>query len=252
MRAPRLSLLLLCLLCWPAVAPLMAATPRYVVGVENIDYRPFQAGHAGVFEGFGRELLDAFAAAEGIELTYRPLPPPRLLASLLQDRIDFKYPDDPAWRADLREGHAIRYSRPVVGYLDGTLVLPAHLGRPATAIRTLGTVVGFTPIAWLEPLRAGRVMLRENADFDALFQQVLSQRLDAAYANVAVAREQSRRILGRPDALGFDPSLPSTRGDYRLSTVRHPELLQRFDAWLDGQAALVNGLKRRAGLTESE
>ena len=68
------------------------AAEHYVVGVENIDYRPYQAGHTGVFEGFGRELLDAFAAEAGIVFEYRPLPPPRLLASLLQDRVDLALP----------------------------------------------------------------------------------------------------------------------------------------------------------------
>lgn len=244
-RAPmRLALLLL----WMLATVVWGAPERYVVGVEDIDYRPFQRGDAGRFEGFGRDLLDAFAAAEGIALEYRPMPPSRLLASLLQDRIDFKYPDDPSWRPDLRAGQEIHYSQPVVGYVDGTLVLPERLGQPSAAIHTLGTVVGFTPVAWQDDLRTGRVSLKENADFAALFQQVLNRRLDAAYANVAVARAQSMQLFKRPDALRFDPSLPSTRGDYRLSTRRFPELIERFDHWLDAHAALVGGLERRAGL----
>nr|WP_209262251.1 transporter substrate-binding domain-containing protein [Thiorhodococcus minor] len=223
---------------------------RYIVGVENIDYRPYQAGHTGAFEGFGRELLDAFAAAERLELDYLPLPPSRLLPSLLRGRIDFKYPDDPAWAPARREGHEIRYSRPIVGYVDGTLVLPRHLGRPVNEIRALGTVVGFTPIAWQPRLRQGQVSLLENADFSALFHQVTNRRVDAVYANVAVARDQSMRLFGRPDALRFDPGLPSTQGSYRLSTLRHPEVIDRLNAWMQAESEVVAGLVRRAGLDD--
>ena len=228
------------------------AAEHYVVGVENIDYRPYQAGHTGDFEGFGRALLDAFAAEAGIVFEYRPLPPPRLLASLLQDRIDFKYPDDPGWTPEARAGHVIHYSRPVVAYLDGTLVRPERLEQPASMLRVLGTVVGFTPLAWRAALDSGAVSLRENADFSALFQQVLSERVDGAYANVAVARDQSRRLLGHPDALAFDRRLPSARGDYRLSTRHHPEVIERFDRWLVERADRVSALKERAGLSETD
>lgn len=239
----------LVLLALIAGTPVLAAE-RYVVGVENIDYRPYQAGHTGVFEGFGRELLDAFAAEAGIVFEYRPLPPPRLLASLLQDRVDFKYPDDPGWAPEARAGQVIHYSQPIVAYLDGTLVRPERLEQPASMLRVLGTVVGFTPLAWRESLDSGAVTLRENADFGALFQQVLSERVDGAYANVAVARDQSQRLLGRPDALVFDRRLPSARGDYRLSTRRHPEVIERFDRWLVEHADRVSELKRRAGLVD--
>lgn len=232
----------------PTREPLAA---RYVVGVENIDYRPYQSGHTGVFEGFGRELLDAFAEAEHFDLDYLPLPPSRLLPSLLRGQIDFKYPDDPAWAAARREGHEIRYSNPIVGYVDGTLVLPRYLGRPVNEIRALGTVVGFTPIAWLSRLRRGQVSLLENASFAALFQQVTNRRVDAAYANVAVVRDQSMRLFGRPDALRFDPDLPSVRGEYRLSTLRHAEVIDRLDAWMRAESELVARLVRRAGLDDA-
>jgi hypothetical protein len=119
-------------------------------------------------------------------------------------------------------------------------------------LRVLGTVVGFTPLAWRAAIESGAVSLRENADFGALFQQVLSGRIDGAYANVAVARDQSQRLFGHPDALVFDHRLPFARGDYRLSTRRHPQVIARFDRWLLDRADRVSELKRRAGLSETD
>lgn len=232
-------------------APLAEEAPlqRYLVGVENIDYRPYHDGRDAGFAGFARELLDAFAAAEGLVFDYQPLPVARLLPSLLDGRIDFKYPDDPDWQPQQRLGAVLHYSQPVVESLDGTLVPETALGRPASRIQQLGTVVGFTPVAWLDALGEGRLVLRENADFTALIRQTLMGRVDAAYANVAVV-EYQLRLLGLDSAptLRFDPGLPHLRGDYRLSTSRHPDLLERFDRWMLEEAERVRTLKARHGL----
>ncbi|AHF04261.1 ABC transporter substrate-binding protein [Marichromatium purpuratum 984] len=240
----RLVALLLMLL--PGV--LQAAGERYVIGVENIDYLPHYAAHTGHFEGFARELLDAFAVAAGIEFEYKPLPVPRMVVSLLRDEVDFLYPDDPSWRTEARGGRAFHYSAPVVSYIDGTLVRPESLGQGDEWVRRLGIVVGFTPCAWHSRLETGTPVLRENAGFAALLNQLHSGRIDAAYANVAVAAEQSRRLFGRADALAFDPGLPLAQGEYRLSTRAHPEVLARFDRWLASEAARVEAIRRAHGL----
>ncbi|EGV29912.1 ABC-type transporter, periplasmic subunit family 3 [Thiorhodococcus drewsii AZ1] len=253
MGSIRLVCLLVCLVGYGFAAAEEAAEKvpaRYLVGVENIDYRPFQNGLSGRFEGFGRDLLDAFAEDAGIQFDYLPMPPSRLLASLLRDRIDFKYPDDPSWRPELRVGHDIQYSRPIVDYLDGTLVPPSRVGDPISKIRTLGAIIGFAPVAWVGRIEAGQLTLMENADLSALFQQVLAGRLDAAYANIAVAKVQSERIFGNAEALVYDPRLPHATGQYRLSSRHHAEVLVRFDRWLLENAERVSRLKRRAGLTD--
>lgn len=233
-------------------APLAEEAPlqRYLVGVENIDYRPYHDGRDAGFTGFARELLDAFAAAEGLVFDYQPLPVARLLPSLLDGRIDFKYPDDPDWQPQQRLGAVLHYSQPVVESLDGTLVPETALGQPASRIQQLGTVVGFTPVAWLDVLGEGRLVLRENADFTALIRQTLIGRVDAAYANVAVVEYQLRLLgLDSSPTLRFDPGLPHLRGDYRLSTSRHPDLLERFDRWMLEEAERVRTLKARHGLS---
>ncbi|KXX65653.1 transporter substrate-binding domain-containing protein [Marichromatium gracile] len=227
---------------------LQAAEERYVIGVENIDYLPHYAAHTGRFEGFARELFDAFAAAVGIEFDYKPLPVPRMVVSLLRDEVDFLYPDDPSWRTEARDGRSFYYSAPVVSYIDGTLVRPESLGQGGEWVQRLGIVVGFTPCAWQSRLETGTPVLRENAGFAALLNQLHSGRIDAAYANVAVAAEQSRRLFGRADALVFDPGLPLAQGEYRLSTRAHTGLLARFDRWLATESARVEAIRRAHGV----
>lgn len=226
----------------------LAAAERYRVGVEAIDYRPAYAGLAGRFSGAMRELLDAFAAAQGIEFSYQPLPVPRLYASFWQGHIDFKFPDNPNWRQAQRLDKTIHYSRPVLRYVDGTLVLAHQQPGRIDAIDTLGTVVGFTPWAWQQAIATEQVRLRQNADVAALMRQLLAGRVDAAYANVAVARYHLQQMPTPAKTVVFDPSLPYSKGSYHLATLNQPELLATFDQWLSDRAETVTALKRRHGL----
>lgn len=231
------------LLCAPAYAERRA----FVVGVEELDYFPAYAVQKGEYVGAAREILDAFAQAKGYTLTYRPLPIKRLYAELLSGGIDFKFPDNPSWAPDAKQGQRVVYSTPVIGYIDGVLVRPDSLGRGVDAVRTLGTVSGFTPFAWLDAIRDGRVQIKENPRMDLLLKQVTMERLDGAYASVAVANYQLESMLGMPGALVFDPSLPHSRDFYRLSTLAHPQVIAEFNAWLAANAGLVKTIKERLG-----
>lgn len=242
-----IPLLFLCLAALPAWA---VGGERYVVGVEELDYYPAYAVRDGAYTGAAREILDAFAADEGITLEYRPLPVARLTAGLLSGQLDAKFPDHPDWSREARRGKAVVYSRGVIAYVDGVMVRPEAVGRRAEAVRTLGTVSGFTPFAWQELLAQGRVRLVENPHMRALQRQVIAGRLDGAYANVAVARHILEHELGQPGALVFDAGLPHVRGEYLLSSVRRPELVHRFDRWLEDNADRVAGIRRQYGVGE--
>ena len=212
------------------------------VGVEDLDYLPHYANESGVYSGFGAAILDAFAADEGYELTYRPLPVARLFKIFVEGGVDLKYPDNSFWSGDLKEGKDVVYSVPVTPYIDGVLVTPATFGKPADTYDRLGLVAGFTAWDWLDRINAGTVKTAENASFNALVRQALSGRVEAIYANVAVANAQLRQ-LGEPDALRFDDGLPHTRSNYHLSSIKRPDVIARFDAWMEANAAKVDALR---------
>lgn len=233
--------------CTVLCAPAHAEPRSFVVGVEELDYYPVYSVQKGDYVGAARDILDAFAQAKGYALSYRPLPIKRLYAELLSGGIDFKFPDNPSWAPDVKQGQNVVYSAPVIGYVDGVLVRPEHLGRGSDSVRTLGTVSGFTPFAWLDAIRDGRVQLKENPRMDLLLRQVTMERLDGAYASVAVANYQLESNLGMPGALVFDPRLPHSRDYYRVSTLTHPQIIAEFNAWLAANAATVKAIKDRTG-----
>jgi ABC-type amino acid transport substrate-binding protein len=231
------------LAAWSARA---ADERSFVIGVEAIDYYPNYAIRDGQYVGAARQIFDAFAADENIKFSYRPLPVRRLYADLLAGAIDFKYPDNPGWAPGEKQGADVAYSGPVVRYVDGVLVLPANKAKDVAAIKTLGTVSGFTPFAWLDRVQANQVKLAENPQFGALLRQALTGRIDGAYANVAVATYQLE-VMGSPGGLVFDPGLPNSRESYRLSATRHRDVIAAFDRWLTAQHARVEAIKAQLG-----
>jgi len=231
--------------------PACADTPvqTYVVGVEDINYMPGFAVRDGQYIGYARDLLDAFAADVGVTFTYQPMPVPRLYASLAADQIDFKFPDNPTWNADFRQGREIIYSDPLFPFLDASVVLADRADTIGIEdIKTLGTITGFAPWPWMDRVRSGAVDLVENANLNALVRQVLAGRVDAAYADVAFINRILDQEMSRPGALAIAPSLPSVNGQYLMSTIQHLDVIATFDAWMANSAARIATLKEHHGV----
>jgi polar amino acid transport system substrate-binding protein len=233
------------LLCaGPSTQAAFAQGREFVVGVEELDYFPIYAVRSGQYSGAAREILDGFASDKGYRFEYRPLPVRRLTADLISGAVDFKFPDNENWASDQKSGANVRYSQPVIYFIDGTLVLPERKGRQKP--ETLGTISGFDPYVWLDRVKAGEVRLVENPKFSGLLRQALTGRIDAAYANIAVANYQLG-IMGQRGGLVYDPVLPYSAESYRLSSAGHSDLIDQFDRWLTERQGWVEAIKRRTG-----
>ncbi len=224
------------------------AKTRFVIGVEDMPYLPHYASENGTYSGFARDLFDKFAADSGYDVQYRPLPISRLLTEMLAGRIDSKYPDNPYWASDAKEGLNVQYSAAVAASTDGVSVLPALVGRPVDKIKVIGTVQGFTPWAWLDRIKAGSVKIVETDNFQALVRMTVAGTVDGAFADVDVVRHTLAE-MGQPGALQYDPSLPHTVNDYTLSTTRSPELVKQFSQWLAANQSFIQGLKTKYKLS---
>ena len=218
----------------------------YVIGVEKMAFAPhYSVDQQGQYQGFARELFDLFATHSGVQLSYRALPVARLLPALLQGEVDFKYPDSDSWAQTQKLGKDVHYSQAVVAYVDGVLVAPQRQGQALEQLKRLGMVSGWTPWGYQLGIETGQIQLTYSDDLRKMIQQTLKKDTDGAYFNVVVATHYLDNIRARPGALVFDAKLPHTRGSFHLSTLRHPELLQRFDRFLVEQQAEVAALKDR-------
>lgn len=231
--------------------PAKAAEPEVVtVGVEELDYYPSYAVRDGRYVGAARDILDAFAASTGLRFDYRPLPIKRLYADLFAGAVDLKFPDSADWNPAGKRNQNVVYSRPVLPYIDGVMVRPERVGGGLDAFKTLGTVSGFTPFAWLDELAKGKIKVSETPHISSLLRQAATERVDGAYVNVAVARHHLRQTPELAEALAFDPGLPHAAGNYLVSSIRRGDVLAKFDAWLTANAATVTAIKKQYGLAE--
>jgi ABC-type amino acid transport substrate-binding protein len=242
-RLVHLAALLCAALAWQ---PAGAATPapEYRVGVEAVDYYPIYSAVPpdNHYRGYARELLDLFAARENLRLTYVALPVRRLLHAYRAGQVDLVFPDNPRWETKDKPA-GIRYSQPVLQFQDAMLVLPKRLGQPRASFRKLGFVRGFTPWKFQDDIAAGRVSIHESPNPEGLIRMTLAGYIDAANMARQVARFHLKR-LGRPDSLMVEPILLPLRDSYyHLSSIRHPELIQRFDAFLLREQQAVQALK---------
>lgn len=225
---------------------------EYIVGVEDLQYSPLCSWDDGHYNGVSYEILQAFARERGYRFIYRAYPVRRLYENLLNGSIDFKYPDRPEWQSDIKNKAAITYSSPVVGYIDGVMVLPVNRRLSLTGLKTLGTVSGFTPSDYLDPIRDGRIKLEENPTLTGLLQQVVMGKVGGAYCNVVVAEYHLSGRMNRPGALVWNPDLPHTRSAYLLSSLHYPVIIRQFDQFLSDHASQVQALKSMYNLRESE
>jgi len=243
----RLLPLLVCLYLG-LTAPAQAET--FKVGVELQPYMPYYSVQEGQYLGYGRDLLDAFAVHQGHTFIYQPLPVRRLLSDFLAGKVDFKFPDNPRWNANLKQGYQLHFSQPAVPAIDGVLVKPQFLGQGKARIRRLGTQRGFTPWPYLQDIRAGRIILIQANQIDSLLAMALSDRVDAVYLNPQVVTHRLMANGKGSQALVFDPSLAYMDDHYFLSSIQHPEVIAEFDRFLTQQADLVAALKKRHGLAD--
>ncbi len=243
--------ILLGMLVWACAAGAARAEPAaarvFAVGVENLQYFPLHGiDRRHEYAGFARDVLDAFARRHGYTFRYVPLPINRLYAALLKEHtVDFKYPDNPKWREELRAGAAVSYSDVVVTTEEGAMVLPARRGQALAAVKSLGTVLGFSPWPYQDGIDSKAIAVTTSGSVDGLLRLALAGHIDAVYVNVDVANHVLDDQLKAPGGLQFDPGLPHARSDFRLSTVRHPDVVRQFSQFLQQERHWLQQLRGR-------
>lgn len=250
MNALRIAGIFFCGLVWAGGS--LAQSKVYTVGVEDLEYYP-QYSHLGEeYTGFGRELLDAFAKSRGYTFQYKILPLNRLFFEFLKgNTLDFQYPDNAYWEAHLRTGTKVYYSKPVMPFIDGVVVHPDYKGRGLKQFKVLGTMTGFTPWNYLDLIKQKQVSVFENDSFVSLLKQAQLKRVDGAYINIEVAKFQLKEVLHQPDALVFDPDLPHTKDYYYLSSRKHPQIIQEFNAFLDKEKEVYERIRLKLAIESS-
>lgn len=228
-----LSLLVLAAGLVPEFSLQASEQKKFRVGVELLSYFPaYNFSTKGPGDSASYAILEKFARSEHIVFEYVPLPVNRLYRDFLDKSLDFKFPDNPKWRNDLKGEQKVFYSESVFEYIDGMMVIPGHVNAGKDKIKKVGSVLGFTVWDYLTDIQKGSMAVSEYPDFGELLRAGVKGLVDGVYINIAVGNYHLDENLKQPKGLVFDPSLPHTRDSYRLSTLKHSALLDRFSSYL--------------------
>ena len=248
MKKKKVPLIVLLLTSQLAICSTLWAR-EFIVGVQDFEnYLPYSAYRDGQYQGFNRELLDLFATKYGYKFSYKPLPLKRLYYEFLTGRVDLKYPDNPYWSSDSKQGKVIAYSAPVIDYIDGVMVLERNLGKGVKNLKRLGVVMGFTPFAYLEFIHNKEIDAVESPNLEALLTQVKRGWTNGAYLNIAVGEHFQENLLGLEENIVFDESLPHTKSTRHLSALKYPEIINDFNLFLAQSPGDIAELKKKYSL----
>ncbi len=223
----------------------------YTIGVQDFkEYLPYSEYKNNEYKGFNRTILDMFAKSNGISFQYRAFPIKRLNYFYLNGFVDLVYPDNPYWVAEKKIGKKIKYSDPVVEYIDGVLVHPDNYSKGLKQLKNLGVVAGFTPFTYLGLIKKGTIQKTEIYDYKNLLRMTILKRLDGAYSNIAVSQYYLNNVIENKKGLVFDPNLPHTRSKRYLSSFKFPLLINKFSSFLQKNREIIETLKRKYNVEE--
>ncbi len=223
----------------------------YTIGVEDVPYYPHYTVKDGQYIGFVREVFDAFAQKNEYQFVYKPLPIKRLKRYLILKKIDFLYPHNPEWRSDEMEKINIRYSKiSIDNVIDGIMVLPKNKGRGLDKLKYVGTILGYTAPPYEDMFKSNKIIKHESVSFERLLNQVIYGRTDGAYLTVDSSIYLLNEIIKNPGALVFDPDLPYEICQHFLATIKHNDVMEKFDVFLEKESDLISKLRKKYKIME--
>lgn len=216
-----------------------------IIGVEDIDYLPIYEYSNGQYSGAASEILNKFAALNNHTITYKEFPITRLNKYYLNGTVDFRFPDNGYWIQEQKAGYDIKYSDPVINFIDGVMVTPENKNKGIGHLKKLGVVRGFTAWDYLDLIKEGTIAIKESNNLHSLIKLTSVNRYDGAYFNIDVAKYYFKNTLKSPDILTFDPDLPHTKSSYSLSSYKHPEVIEQFNKFLIAEAEWIAIIKEK-------
>ncbi len=235
-------LLTYCLLCQLFAVKLLAQ--EFIIGVEDVTYYPLYDFKSNR-DTFSRELLNTFAATKGYTFTFLHLPIKRFERWLIEEKIDFKYPDNERWYAEPSLRDKFTFSQSTIKLIAGTTVLKSSLNKAPSEFKILGTLLGFYPSNWIDEINSGEVELHEDNSATILIRQLLAQHLDGLNLEPSVINYYLTK-LGKPTELvTIDKQYKYDVYDYHFSTIKYPKVIEEFNEFLNNNEALLAKMKKK-------
>ncbi len=219
---------------------------NFTVGLENLDYLPYYQASMSDKKptGFGVELIELFASKYNYSVQFKVYPVRRLLSNLLAGKIDFKYPDSPNWSPALKKSHGLYYSDSSVEIIDGILTLEKYRELLLDEFTRLGSIRGFKPWPYMGAIQQRDLTLMEASSMDQLIRQLRKGRVQGIYINTNVGIDYAAHNFDGLK-LYWNKSLPFGRDNFSLSTIKHPQIIEKFNLFLMTYQKEISRLKQK-------
>lgn len=223
----------------------------YLVGVEDVSYYPlFDFDSQSVTKpSFARDLLSAFFESHQLAFKFVALPIKRFDKWYLEHDIDFKFPDNFRWRNDQSNRLGITFSDPVVQLEAGTYVTKQAENITRREVSSIATIRGFHPSLWLQELAKKRVTLVEESTPLAIVRHVLAGNASATNIDSNVINAALKK-LNREGEIVLAEGIFHQQYAYHFSSIQHPDLIFKFNEFLQDNAELLAKLKQKYKIVE--
>lgn len=203
----------------------------YILGVGKSDLFPYFGHCDGEFCGMSRKLLDQFASDMDLTLHYEITPVIRVQKQLKAGEIAAFFPDNPKWLEGAPERSQLIFSKPVIPYAEGMLILKEQ--KHAPVVTTYGVLY-----KWVLPSSAQDILAPDATRLDvdttaALASLLLRKRVDAIYGNYGVARHDLMKMGYSADDIIPHAAVPLDEDHYFMSGLKNSKLLPLFEQWLE-------------------
>lgn len=244
-------MLMVVLLFTSTISSSLASADTYIVGAQDIEYYPYYNFSSAHEKGLGWAILEAFSKQSGHRFVYLSMPVKRLQIEMKKGNVDFVFPDNPRWSAEINHSINKVYSEPLAETFAVTLVKTANRGKGITHVTQLATPNGFSPVKWKRQIRNGAVKVTSvNSVYDGL-RRLQNNEVDALDVEYYAAKNVTRRF---PQIGPFttDLTLPHNVVSFSLSTLKHREIIAELNAFLLSESDSINEIKAKYGIEDTK
>lgn len=224
---------------------------EYIIGVEEVSYYPlydFSATNVNK-PSYSKDLLTAFFEQHNYSYRFAALPIKRFNKWYVEKGIDFKFPDNVRWRDDKENKLNITFSQSAVKLMAGSYVLESNAKYKRHDVKRLATIFGFSPTLWFDKVATKDIELIEENSPLSIVKHVLYGNVDATNIDSNVIRH-NLKLLKQPQSIILNTNIKHEVFSYHLSSIKHPEIIKQFDAFLQNNSKLLLQLKKKYNIIE--
>jgi ABC-type amino acid transport substrate-binding protein len=218
------------------------------LGVEDTNYAPyFYLDNQKRFQGAAREIFDLFSETSDLNISFSPMPVPRLFNEFVKGNVELKFPDNPLWSASLTANVKVHYSAPVLNITESLMVLEQEPAVAKKEIKLVGTILGFSIPGIAEFVANHEFETVKTREIEQLMHMLVSNRVQGVYFNENVARNLVKKIYPNKSLIRHS-QYPPFKYAYHLSSIKHPKLIEQFNAFLISHHEELDAIRSRYGL----